>query len=54
VLSQVALTALLPIALPNSSSIVGAALFVQAFPLLPGANPANVLATGAVEAVVGG
>ncbi|MBL8753392.1 MAG: hypothetical protein JNK15_08840, partial [Planctomycetes bacterium] len=53
-LAQVALTAMLPIALPNDPAIVGAPLFAQAFPLLLGANPAGVLATGAVEAIVGG
>lgn len=54
VLTQIALTAVLPIALPNDPSIVGAQVFAQAFPLLQGANPAGVLATGAIEAVVGG
>lgn len=53
-LTQVALTAAMPITLPNTPAIVGAQLFTQAFPLLAGANPAGILATGAVEAVVGG
>lgn len=53
VLSQTATTATLPIVLPNDPSIIGRALFAQAFPLLVGANAAGVLATGAVEAIVG-
>lgn len=53
VLTQSATTATLPIVLPGTPSAIGATLFVQAFPLLAGANPAGILATGAIEAVVG-
>ncbi len=43
-----------PIGLPPTSSLVGAPFFVQTFPLLAAANPAGVLATGAIEAIIGG
>jgi arylsulfatase B len=46
-------TASWSVLLPNNSGIIGQALFAQAFPLLIGANPAGVLATNAVEGVVG-
>ncbi len=54
VLTQTLTTAAMPIVLPNSSSIIGAALFAQAFPLAANVNPAGILATGAIEAIVGG
>jgi len=41
------------VALPNQPNIIGQALFAQAFPLLMGANPAGILATNAVEGIVG-
>ncbi|MGB3967631.1 MAG: sulfatase-like hydrolase/transferase [Planctomycetota bacterium] len=53
VLVPVLLAATMPIALPNDPAIVGAQLYTQAFPLLLGANPAGILATNALEAVVG-
>ena len=53
VLVQTATTATLPIVLPNDPAIIGRALFAQAFPLAAGANAAGVLATGAIEAIVG-
>ncbi len=53
VLTQLVNAAPWPVALPNDPSIVGAALFAQAFPLVPNANPAGVIATGAIEAIVG-
>ena len=46
-------TASWSVQLPNNSGIIGQALFAQAFPLLIGANPAGVLATNAVEGIVG-
>lgn len=54
VLSQTAVAATMPITLPNDPAAVGTALFMQAFPLLSGANPAGILATNAIEAIVGG
>jgi hypothetical protein len=53
VLAGTATTAMLPIALPNSPAIVGQALFAQGFPLLAAANPAGILATNGIEAIVG-
>jgi hypothetical protein len=41
------------VTLPNNAAVIGQALFAQAFPLLIGANPAGVLATNAVEGIVG-
>ncbi|MFT4514212.1 MAG: arylsulfatase B [Planctomycetota bacterium] len=41
------------VALPNNAALIGQQLFAQAFPLLIGANPAGMLATNAVEGVVG-
>ncbi|MCU0864653.1 MAG: sulfatase-like hydrolase/transferase [Planctomycetes bacterium] len=53
VLSSTAVTAVLAVPLPNSAAIVGLSLYAQAFPLVAGANPAGVLATNGVEAVIG-
>ena len=53
VLSSTAVTAALPVPLPNSAAIVGLSLYAQAFPLVAGANPAGILATNGVEAVIG-
>ena len=39
--------------LPNNSALLGLGLYMQAFVALTGANPANALATRALEAVVG-
>lgn len=41
------------IAIPNNAAVVGQALFAQAFPLVLGANPANAVATNAIEGIVG-
>jgi arylsulfatase A-like enzyme len=53
VLSSTAVTAVLPVPLPNSAAIVGLSLYAQAFPLVAGANPAGILATNGIEAVIG-
>ncbi|MBM3974716.1 MAG: hypothetical protein FJ301_11515 [Planctomycetes bacterium] len=53
VVTTVAASATAPIALPNSPSIVGAGFYAQAFPLAPSANPAGILATNAIAALVG-
>jgi arylsulfatase A-like enzyme len=39
--------------LPNDPALVGLGLFTQSFVLVPGANPAGLLATRALEVVVG-
>jgi arylsulfatase A-like enzyme len=52
-LTTTATAALFPIVLPNNPAIVGAELFAQAFPLQPGANGIDLLASNAVVAVVG-
>lgn len=53
VAATIGTTATLGIALPGSTSLVGRQLYAQAFPLLAAANPAGILATGGIEAVVG-
>lgn len=53
VVATIAASVTAPIALPNDPSIVGAGFFAQAFPLAPSANPAGILATNAVAALVG-
>ena len=53
VLTGTGTTAQLPISLPGSPAIVGQALFAQAFPLVASANPAGILATNGIEAIVG-
>jgi len=53
VAAQNATNAFWTISIPNSPTIVGQPLFAQAFPLVIGANPANVLATNAIEGIVG-
>lgn len=52
-LTTTATAALFPIQLPNDPAIVGGDLFAQAFPLQPGANALDLLASNAVAAVVG-
>ena len=52
-LNTTATAALFPIQLPNDPAIVGGELFAQAFPLQPGANALDLLASNAVAAVVG-
>lgn len=46
-------TASMSIVLPNDPTVVGASLFVQAFPLLTGCAASSLLATNAIEAIVG-
>jgi arylsulfatase A-like enzyme len=48
-----ALGATFAIALPANASLAGRQLFTQAFPLAPAANPAGILATNGIEAVLG-
>jgi hypothetical protein len=41
------------VAVPNQAALLGTQVLAQGFPLAAGANAAGVLATGAVEAVLG-
>ena len=46
-------TASWSVAVPNQPGLLGTQLYAQGFPLVAAANPAGVLATAALEAVVG-
>ena len=54
VLAQTAVAATMPVVLPNDPASIGTPLYMQAFPLVTGANPAGILATNAIEVIVGG
>jgi arylsulfatase A-like enzyme len=44
---------ILPISIPDSATLLGERFYVQAFTVVEGANPLNLLATNAVVALVG-